>query len=101
MSATVDQTWIYRFHDRIHLTYQQKGSLVQNLLDPGMVHRDVNAAIDHHERLGNVIANDNVVPFGQTQILNPEHSRRATTLISSDATVLVSDEHSLMVMVNP
>lgn len=101
MPATVDQAWVYRFHDTLMLTYQQFGSLLENLIDPGMVHRDVSAAIDHHERLGNVMANDVVSPFGQTVILNPQHSRRATTLQSSDATVLVSDENTLRSMVNP
>jgi len=101
MSITVDQSWVYRFHDQLLLTYQQKGSLLENLLDPGMVHRGVSAAIDHHERLGNVIANDVISPFGQTKILNPEHSRRAITLQSSDAAVLISDEHTLRSMVNP
>src|SRR5437588_986947 len=101
MSVTVDQAWVYRFHDTLNLTYQQKGSLLENLIEPGMVHRDVGAAIDHHERLGNVIANDVVAPFGQTQVLNPAHSRRALTLQSSDATVLVSDENTLRSMVNP
>jgi len=101
MSVTVDQAWVYRFHDQLNLTYQQKGSLIENLIDPGMVHRDVQAAIDHHERLGNVIANDVISPFGQTKILNPEHSRRAITLQSSDAAVLLSDEHKLRSMVDP
>ncbi len=101
MAVTVDQTWVARFHDQLLLTYQQKGSLLENLLDPGMVHRDVSAAIDHFERLGNVIANDVVTPFGQTKILNPQHSRRAVTLQSSDAAVLISDENTLRAMVNP
>lgn len=101
MSVTVDQSWVYQFHDILHLTYQQEGSLLENLIDPIMVHRGVTAAIDHHERLGNVIANDVVTPFGQTKILNPAHSRRATTLMSSDATVLISDENTLRSMVNP
>lgn len=101
MSVTVDQTWIYRFHDVLMLTYQQQGSLLQNLIDPGNVHRDVGAAIDHFDRLGNVIANDVVAPFGPTVVLNPEHSRRAVTLQSSDATVLVSDENTLRAMINP
>jgi hypothetical protein len=101
LSITVDQTWVYRFHDQLLLTYQQKGSMLTNLIDGGMVHRDVHAAVDHHERLGNVIANDVVSPFGQTKILNPEHSRRAVTLVSSDAAVLVSDENTLRAMVNP
>lgn len=101
MAITVDQLWVPRFHDQLMLTYQQKGSLLENLLDPGMVHRDVSAAIDHFERLGNVIANDVISPFGQTKILNPTHSRRAVTLQSSDAAVLVNDEHTLRSMVNP
>jgi hypothetical protein len=101
MSATVDQAWVYRFHDMILLTYQQKGSLLTGVIAPENVHRDVSAAIDHFDRLGNVIANDVVTPFGQTQILNPQHSRRAITLQSSDAAVLVSDEHTLRSMVQP
>lgn len=101
MSATVDQTWVPRFHDTLLLTYQQKGSLLENLIDPGMVHRNVGGAIDHHERLGNVIMNDVIAPFAPITIANPPHSRRAVTLISSALTVLVSDEHSLRAMVNP
>ena len=100
-SITVDQTWVYRFHDQLHLTYQQMGSLLEGMLDPAMVHRGVQAAIDTHERLGNVIANDVISPFGQTKVLNPPHTRRSTTLQSSDATVLLSDEHTLRAMVNP
>lgn len=101
MPVTVDQSWVVRFHDQLLLTYQQMGSLLENLIDPIMVHRGVQAAIDHHERLGNVIANDVISPFGQTNILNPAHSRRAITLQSSDAAVLLSDENTLRSMVNP
>ena len=101
MSVTVDQAWVYRFHDQLLLTYQQEGSLLEKKLEPYMVHRDVSAAIDHFERLGNVIANDVISPFGQTQILNPAHSRRAVTLQSSDAAVLISDENTLRSMVQP
>lgn len=100
-SITVDQAWVYRFHDQLHLTYQQKGSLLENIIDPSMVHRGISAAIDTHERLGNVIANDVISPFGQTNILNPAHSRRSATLQSSDAAVLISDENTLRSMVNP
>mgnify|MGYP003350667560 CR=1 FL=1 len=38
---------------------------------------NVSAAIDHHERLGNVIANDVVEAFGPARHLNPAHTRRA------------------------
>lgn len=101
MSVTADQAWVYRFHNQILLTYQQEGSALEKLIDPGMVHRDVSAQIDHHERMGAVLANDQVNPFGQTQPLNPPHSRRAVSLQSSDATVLISDENTLRSMVNP
>lgn len=101
MSVTVDQSWVYEFHDVINVTYQQEGSLLENIIDPGMVHRNVQGAIDHHERMGLVMANDVIEPFGQTKVLNPPHSKRAVTLQSSDATVLVSDEHTLRSMTNP
>jgi capsid protein len=101
MSVTADQAWVARFHDNIKLTYQSMGSQLEKLLDPMMIHRDVHAAIDHHERMGNVMANDVISPFGQTKVLNPEHSRRACTLQSSDATVLISDENTLRSMADP
>jgi hypothetical protein len=100
MSVYADQTWRYRFSDTLLLAMQQMKGLVRSAIDPIMIHYDVLAAIDHHERLGNLIANDVVAPFGQTVLLNPEHSRRACTLISSDATVGISDEHVLRGMVN-
>ena len=101
MSITVDQTWVYRFHDQLHLTYQQLKSKLENLLDPGMIHRGINAHIDFHDRLGAVVANDIVTPFGQTKHLNPPHSRRAATLQDSDAAVLVSPNHDLRALLKP
>lgn len=101
MSITVDQTWVIRFHDQLLLTYQQMDSKLRGLLDAGMVHGDVSAAIDHHDRLGNVIANDVVVPFGQITALNPVHSRRAVTLQSSEGSIRVADENTLRAMINP
>lgn len=100
MSVFADQAWRYRFHDTIHVTFQQSSSIVRNLLSPMMIHYDVQAAIDHHERLGNGIANDVVAPFAQTVIQNLNHSRRAVTLQSSDFTVAISDENTLRGMVN-
>lgn len=100
MSITADQAWRYRFHDTLLLAYQQMKGLVRGSIDSMMIHYDVMAAIDHHERLGNVIANDVVSPFAQTVFLNPVHSRRACTLQSSDATVGLSDENQLRGMVN-
>jgi len=101
MSVYIDQTWAYKFHDLILTTFQQDEMLIANKLDPRMVHRNIGAMTDYHERLGNVMANDVVSPFGQTVRLNPESSRRAVTLQSSDATVGISDEHTLRSMVNP
>lgn len=100
-ALTVDQTWVIRFHDQLRLTYQQMDSKLRALLDPGMVHTDVQAEIDHHDRLGNVIANDVVVPFAQINPLNPVHSRRAVTLQSSEGSIRIADENSLRAMINP
>jgi hypothetical protein len=100
-SLTIEQTWVQRFHDQLLITYQQKGSELQSYVDPMNVHRDVHGAIDYFDRMGLVIANDVVSPFGATQILNQEHSRRSVTLQSSDAALLVSDEHTLRAMIDP
>jgi len=101
MSLTVENAWVHQFHDTINEGYQQHGSIVQNRIDPAMVHRDVRGAIDYHERLGNAIANIGVAPFAPTAPLNLRHSRRACQLLSATAPVLVSDEHTLRSMVNP
>lgn len=101
MSISVDQSWIYRFDAQLNLTYQQKGSLLERTIAPGMVHRGVRGAIDHHERLGSAIANDIISPFGQTNILNPVHSRRACRLVPSDGAVLVNDINTMRAMVDP
>ena len=101
MSIYADQSWVHRFHDTLTTTYQQMSSIVRGLLDPAMIHYDVSAAIDYHERLGTGIANDVVAPFAQTVAQNLNHSRRSCTLQSSDFTVLVSDENTLRSMVNP
>lgn len=101
MSVSVDQAWVYRFDAQLNLTYQQEGSLLERTIASGMVHRNVTGHIDHHERLGNVMANDIISPFGQTNILNPTHSRRATRLVPSDGAVLVNDIHTMRMMVNP
>lgn len=101
MSVTADQAWVHRFHDTLRLTFQQMKSLLTSLVDPMMIHYDVSAAIDYHERLGNGIANDVISPFAQTVLQNLTHSRRSVTLQSSDFTVAISDENTLRGMVNP
>ncbi len=97
----LDQAWVYKFNDVILLTYQQLASLLNGLIDPRMIHRDIRGNIDHHERIGNVIANDVTSPYAQTQIVIPANSRRAVTMISSDAAVLVADEDRLRMMADP
>lgn len=101
MSATIDQWWVYKFNDQVNLVFQQMESRLVGRIDPSMVHNDVRGAIDHHERLDNLIANDVVSPFAPMVPLNPESSRRAVTLQSSDAPVLVSDENTLRSMAEP
>ena len=100
MSVFADQAWVHRFHDTLLLAYAQEKSIVRTLLSPMMIHFDVSAAVDYHERLGNGIANDVVAPYAQTVLQNLNHSRRAVTLQSSDFTVAVSDENQLRSMVN-
>ncbi len=100
MSIFADQAWVYRFHDTLKLIHKQTSSIVRGLISPMMIHMDVHAAIDHHERLGNGIANDVIAPFAQTVLQNLNHSRRAVTLQSSDFTVAISDENTLRSMVN-
>lgn len=99
MSIFADQAWRYNFTTTLLTTYQQTQSIVRGLLAQEMIHSDVSAAIDHHERLGTGIANDIVTPFGQTNLQNLNHSRRACTLVSSDFTVGISDENTARSMV--
>ena len=101
MSIYADQAWVHRFHDTLLTTYQQMSSIVRGLLDSSMIHYDVSAAIDYHERMGIGIANDVIAPFAQTVAQNLNHSRRSCTLQASDFTVLISDENTLRSMVNP
>lgn len=101
MSLTIDELWVHKFHNNLMLVTQQEASKLEGLIDPGMRHYNIAAAIDYHERLGNVVARDAVVPFAEVVPLNPEHSRRAVTLISSEAPVWVSDEHTMRSMIDP
>lgn len=101
MSIFQDQAWKYQFNNTLLLTYQQMQSLVRSRVSSMMIHHGVVGAIDHHERLGNGIANDVVSPYAQTVYHNLNHSRRAVTLVSSDATVAISDEHIVRGMTNP
>ena len=64
-SLPVHQTRIEHFHDTLPLLYQQMDSMLRGRLDPGMVHTGLSAAVDYHDRLGNVLANDVVTPGGQ------------------------------------
>lgn len=101
MSIFADQAWVHRFHDTLLTTYQQTENLVRKLVPSQMVHLDVSAAVDYHERLGNGIANDVVAPFAPAVAANLNHSRRQCFMQSSDFIVLISDENLIRSMVNP
>lgn len=101
MALTVDQTWFYRFHSQLKITYQQMNSMLRGRLDPAMVHPDVSAEIDHHDRLSLVVANDVVAPFGQIVPLNPTHTRRAVIPRSSEGSIRIADENTLRALINP
>ena len=47
---------MYEFHDTLLNAY--RAASINIRLDPSRIHDDIQAAIDHHERLGNVIAQD-------------------------------------------
>ena len=100
-TITVDEAWVSQFDSVLKQTYQQESTLVQQHIQPGMIHRGVRAAIDHHERLGLAIANDVITRHGQTKILNPPHSKRATTLVTSDGAVLLDNVDQLRMLVQP
>lgn len=100
MSLTQEQGWVHLFHDQIRLTYQQMQSLVKSRLDPKYIHSNVQAAKDYFDRMGNVVAREEISPFSQTVPINPPRSRRATTPRSFNGTVYLSTEHDLRSMTN-
>lgn len=98
MALTQEQGWVQLYHDQVRLTYQQMTSLVKSKLDPKWIHSNVRAAKDYFDRMGNVVAREELAPFSQTVPLNPPRSRRATTPRSFNGTVYLSDEHTLRSM---
>ena len=98
MSLTQEQGWVQQYHDQVRLTYQQMTSMVKSKLDPKWIHNNVKAAKDYFDRMGNVLAREEISPFSQTVPLNPARSRRATTPRSFNGTVYLSDEHALRSM---
>jgi hypothetical protein len=100
-SVSMGQAWHLQFDSVLHLTYQQMDALLEGQIDKRYVHTGVRASIDHFERLGNTVANDNVARHGQTRTVNPNHSKRAAFLVSSDAAVLLAHIDEVRTMVNP
>jgi hypothetical protein len=98
MSLTQEQGWVQLYHDQVRTTYQQMTALVKSKLDPKWIHSNVKAAKDYFDRMGNVVAREEISPFSQTVPLNPARSRRATTPRSFNGTVYLSDEHTLRSM---
>lgn len=97
----LEQHWVYKFHDAIHLAYQQMTSLLTGKIAPAMINRDVRGAIDHHERMGAVIASDVVSPYAPVVPTVQESSKRAVTLVSTQAIVMVADEDKLRSLADP
>jgi hypothetical protein len=95
------QSWDLQFESQLHATYQQMDALIESRIDGRYVHRGVQAAIDHFERLGNVVAYDNPARHSQTQVLNPNHSKRACFPVSSTGAVLLSNVDEVRTMVDP
>lgn len=98
---TLDQAWVIQFNDGYKLQLQQEQSLLTGLIEAGMVHPNVQGAIDHHDRLGALILNDVISPYGAVQPLQANHSRRAVTLLSSAGPLLFADEDTIRSMTNP
>lgn len=98
---TLDQAWVIQFNDGYNIQLQQEESLLTGRIEPAMIHRNVRGAIDHHDRLGSLILNDVISPYGAVQPLQASHSRRAVTLLSSAGPLLFADEDTIRSMTNP
>lgn len=89
MSTSIPNAWVHAFHPMLLQTMQQTQHLVKDKLLPRVKRTGVSAAIDHWERLGNVL----LQPVGrhtQTVELNPNHSRRGATIQTLGGGILLS-----------
>ena len=101
MSISFGQAWDLQFEAQLHATYEQERGKLESQIDERYIHRGVKAAIDHFERLGNVVAADSPARHSQTVVLNPNHSKRACFPITSHGAVLLSNIDEVRTMVEP
>lgn len=88
-SFTVTEAFVNQYHTMLLQQYQQEKSLIENHLDPMVVHRGVKGESDSFERLGAVEATDISTRHGDTTYLNPDHSKRWDNLVASEAAILL------------
>jgi hypothetical protein len=98
-SISFDQATARAFHATLSTLYQQEKSLLENQLTS--VHRGVKGEKDSFDRLGPVIATDIADRHGDTQYLNPKHSKRWDILVPSEAAVLLDKEDEIRALINP
>ncbi len=98
-SISFDQATARAFHATLSTLYQQEKSLLENQLTS--VHRGVKGEKDSFDRLGPVIAADIADRHGDTQYLNPKHSKRWDILVPSEAAVLLDKEDEIRALINP
>jgi len=88
-SFSITEAFVNQYHSMLLAQYQQDKSLIENHLDPMVVHRGVRGVSDSFERLGAVSAVDILTRHGDTSYLNPDHSKRWVNLVASEAAVLL------------
>jgi hypothetical protein len=98
-SISFDQATARAFHATLDSLYQQDKSRLENIIQN--VHRGVKGEKDSFDRLGPVIASDIADRHGDTQYLNPKHSKRWDILVPSEGAVLLDKEDDVRALINP
>lgn len=97
MSITVDYAQVHAFRDEIHMLAAQGVSKLRGFVRT----RTVTGKTDNWERLGHadlVAINER---HGDTQTLNPAHSRRRCTLTDKGGAILLDDLDQVKMMIRP
>ena len=100
MSTSYDEALVQQFNQMLLLEFGNDKAGIESLLDPIVIHRGVSGDIDHHDRLGNVVALDIASRHGDVVPLNPEHSKRAARLVWSDAPVFLDTADQVKSLIN-
>lgn len=88
-SIYYDEALVRQFNSMLYLEYGNDGTGPEQFIDPICIHRGVKGLDDHFDRLGNVVASDVATRHGDVTPLNPEHSKRRSTVVWSDAPVFL------------